>query len=83
MTRSKIDDTVLDAVSPQNGGDSMTERIIYPRREAAFQLGMSVRTLDEYAKVGEIHPRFIVSSLPVHGVSVLDVGDALDSVSVP
>ena len=36
----------------------MTERILYPRPEAAFLLGMSVRTLDEYAKTGAISPRF-------------------------
>jgi len=35
------------------------DRILYPRREAAYQLGLSVRTLDAYAKVGEIHPRFV------------------------
>jgi len=34
------------------------ERILYPRREAAELLAMSVRTLDQYAKVGEIHPRY-------------------------
>ena len=37
----------------------MMERILYPRKEAAFQLGLSVRTLDEYAKAAEIHPRFV------------------------
>jgi hypothetical protein len=29
-----------------------------PRKEAAYLLAMSVRSLDEYAKVGDIHPRF-------------------------
>jgi hypothetical protein len=34
-------------------------RILYPREESAFQLGISVRMLDEYKATGEIHPRFI------------------------
>jgi hypothetical protein len=54
MTRSKID------------ADGITQRILYPRREAAFQLGLSVRTLDEYAKLGEIHPRFIGGKVLYH-----------------
>jgi hypothetical protein len=42
------------------------QRILYPRPAAAFQLGMSVRTLDEYAKVGEIHPRFVGGKVMYH-----------------
>lgn len=44
----------------------MTERILYPRKDAAFMLGISVRTLDQYAKVSEIHPRFIGGKVLYH-----------------
>lgn len=41
-------------------------RILYPRREASFQLGISVRTLDEFAKVGDIHPRYVGGKVLYH-----------------
>jgi hypothetical protein len=34
-------------------------RILYPNDEAAYLLGISVRTFEEYVKIGEIHPRHI------------------------
>lgn len=42
------------------------DRILYPRREAAHQLGISVRTLDQYTKVGEIQPRFVGGKVLYH-----------------
>ena len=44
----------------------MNDRILYPREEAAHQLGISKRTLDEYKKLGEIHPRFIGGKVLYH-----------------
>jgi hypothetical protein len=44
----------------------VNDRILYPRREAAHQLGISVRMLDEYAKIGEIHPRFVGGKVLYH-----------------
>jgi hypothetical protein len=44
----------------------LKERILYPRAEAAHQLGISVRTLAEYTKVGEIHPRFLGGKVLYH-----------------
>ena len=45
---------------------AVNDRILYPRHEAAYQLGISVRTLDQYAKVGEIHPRFVGGKVLYH-----------------
>ena len=45
---------------------AVKDRILYPRHEAAFQLGISVRTLDQYAKIGEIHPRFVGGKVLYH-----------------
>lgn len=41
-------------------------RLLYPRREAAYQLGISVRTLDQYAKIGEIQPRYVGGKVLYH-----------------
>lgn len=48
----------------------MTDRILYPRREAAHQLGISVRTLDAFAKVNEIHPRYIGGKVLYHRAEI-------------
>ena len=63
---SDLDAANLSKASAEVSVGSLNDRILYPRGEAAHQLGISKRMLDEYAKVGEIHPRFVGGKVLYH-----------------